>query len=50
MQWLTQPCLSPDTDFIDAATERQAQLTKPPAALGELETLAIRLAGLQRRA
>ena len=49
MQWLTQPCLSPDTDFINAATERQAQLTKPPAALGELETLAIRLAGLQRR-
>ena len=31
MQWLTQPCLSPDTDFIDAATpltSRQALIPK----------------------
>lgn len=32
---------------MQAATARQSQLTKPPGALGQLESLAIRLAGLQ---
>jgi nicotinate-nucleotide--dimethylbenzimidazole phosphoribosyltransferase len=32
-----------------AAEARQARLTKPPGALGRLETLAVRLAGLQAR-
>jgi nicotinate-nucleotide--dimethylbenzimidazole phosphoribosyltransferase len=40
----------PDPDSEQAALARQAQLTKPPGALGELEHLAVRLAGLQRRA
>ncbi|WP_435102912.1 nicotinate-nucleotide--dimethylbenzimidazole phosphoribosyltransferase [Arhodomonas sp. AD133] len=37
----------PDEDAAQRARARQAQLTKPPGALGELETLAVRLAGLQ---
>lgn len=36
------------TAHRDAASARQAQLTKPAGALGRLETLAIELAGLQR--
>lgn len=35
----------PDHDAIAAAEDRNAQLTKPPAALGRLETLAIWYAG-----
>lgn len=35
-----------DTAAIQAARERQAQLTKPTGALGDLETLSIRLAGV----
>ncbi|MBU0654161.1 MAG: nicotinate-nucleotide--dimethylbenzimidazole phosphoribosyltransferase [Gammaproteobacteria bacterium] len=49
MEWLDTPCPSPDAGAIIAARLRQSQLTKPPGALGDLETLAIRLAGLQRR-
>ncbi len=39
----------PDTVSIEHARNRQAQLTKPRGALGQLETLAIQLAGLQCR-
>ena len=35
----------PDTDASNGAAERNAQLTKPPAALGRLEELAIWYAG-----
>ena len=38
-----------DRAAMEAAELRQAQLTKPPGALGELERLAIRLAGMQGR-
>lgn len=44
-----QACLEalpgPDTTALRAATDRNAQLTKPPAALGRLEALAIWYAG-----
>jgi nicotinate-nucleotide--dimethylbenzimidazole phosphoribosyltransferase len=39
-----------DAIAMAAATARQGQLTKPPGALGRLEALSIRLAGIQGRA
>ena len=47
--WLDAAIPAPSAAAEAAARARQAQLTKPPGALGELETLAIRLAGLQSR-
>ena len=38
-----------DAAAMRAAEERQLQLTKPPRALGRLETLSIQLAGIQGR-
>lgn len=49
MEWLKLPCQPLYTAATDAARLRQSQLTKPPGALGELEAVAIRLAGLQGR-
>jgi len=40
----------PDTQATEAAQARNAQLTKPPGALGRLEDLAIWVAGWQGRA
>jgi nicotinate-nucleotide--dimethylbenzimidazole phosphoribosyltransferase len=48
--WHSQPVRALDTQAEAAARARQGQLTKPPGALGQLETLAIRLAALQGRA
>lgn len=48
--WWQAPCREPDAPAEAAARARQDQLTKPRGALGELETLAIRLAGLQGQA
>jgi nicotinate-nucleotide--dimethylbenzimidazole phosphoribosyltransferase len=45
--WLASPPHPLDGAARAAATARQAQLTKPPGALGELESLAIRLAAMQ---
>jgi nicotinate-nucleotide--dimethylbenzimidazole phosphoribosyltransferase len=39
-----------DADAMKAAEARQLQLTKPPKSLGRLETLSIRLAGIQAKA
>jgi nicotinate-nucleotide--dimethylbenzimidazole phosphoribosyltransferase len=39
-----------DADAMRAAEARQLQLTKPPKALGRLETLSIQLAGIQGKA
>ncbi len=49
MKWLDAPIAGADSDHRRRAEARQAQLTKPPGALGRLEALAIRLAALQRR-
>lgn len=43
------PCFPPDQAMAERARLRQTQLTKPPQALGDLEIIAIRLAGLQAR-
>lgn len=45
--WLRAPLRRPDAAAAAAAAAHQAQLTKPAGSLGRLETLAIRLAGLQ---
>ncbi|MDY6942924.1 MAG: nicotinate-nucleotide--dimethylbenzimidazole phosphoribosyltransferase [Pseudomonadota bacterium] len=49
MSWWIQPPPEPDQAIAGAATHRQRVLTKPPGALGRLETLAIRLAAQQAR-
>jgi nicotinate-nucleotide--dimethylbenzimidazole phosphoribosyltransferase len=45
--WLSSPPPALDEEARAAAMARQAQLTKPPGALGELESLAIRLAAMK---
>ena len=47
--WYNAAAASPDVEARRLAEARQAILTKPPGALGRLESLAIRLAGLQGR-
>lgn len=47
--WLYAASRGPDETMRAAATARQAQLTKPPGALGRLESCAIALAALQAR-
>ena len=47
--WWLNPCKPVDRDMQAAAVERQQQLTKPAGALGQLEALAVQLAGLQGR-
>jgi len=49
LNWLNQEPQGLDEHAAAAARARQAQLTKPPGALGDLETLVIRLAGWQGR-
>lgn len=49
LAWLAEPCRPIDRAAAEAARARQDRLTKPRGALGRLETLAIRLAGLQGR-
>ncbi|MDI3323226.1 nicotinate-nucleotide--dimethylbenzimidazole phosphoribosyltransferase [Pontibacterium granulatum] len=49
MQWLNQPVKAICQQSAQAAAQHQTQLTKPLGALGELETVAVRLAGMQNR-
>jgi len=44
--WLTKHAPTPDEDAMDRAVTRQTVLTKPRGSLGQLEDLAIALAGL----
>lgn len=48
-RWLENDLQPIDTRAAEAARARQETLTKPPGSLGDLELLAIRLAGWQRR-
>lgn len=48
--WISTACPEPSEAHIAAAEQRQACLTKPAGSLGALETVAIRLAGLQKTA
>ncbi len=45
--WVRQPARALDRQARRAARARQARLTKPAGALGRLETVAVRLAGMQ---
>jgi nicotinate-nucleotide--dimethylbenzimidazole phosphoribosyltransferase len=49
LRWLGDDPTPIDARAAEAARVRQGTLTKPPGSLGDLETLAIRLAGWQRR-
>ncbi len=46
--WFDDPIPAPDSTVRVAAGERQAQLTKPPGSLGQIEKLGITLAAMQR--
>ncbi|MGY1449252.1 nicotinate-nucleotide--dimethylbenzimidazole phosphoribosyltransferase [Pseudomonas chlororaphis] len=47
--WWLRPCKVLDTQALEAAQSRQQQLTKPAGSLGQLERVAVQLAGLQGR-
>lgn len=47
--WWLDACQPLDNDAMEQARTRQQQLTKPAGSLGQLEALAITLAGLQGR-
>ena len=46
-QWWAEPAATSSNAVKQAAEQRQTILTKPPGALGRLETVAIQLAALQ---
>ena len=45
--WWLNPCKSVNADIVEQAAARQQQLTKPAGSLGQLEAVAVQLAGLQ---
>ena len=45
--WWLAPCKPIDTQVLEQAHARQQQLTKPAGSLGQLESVAVQLAGLQ---
>ena len=45
--WWLNPCKAIDANAYEQALARQQQLTKPAGSLGQLEALAVQLAGLQ---
>lgn len=47
MSWYLKPAADMDNNVFKLATEHQLSLTKPPGALGALESVAIKLAAMQ---
>ncbi|KPU56532.1 nicotinate-nucleotide--dimethylbenzimidazole phosphoribosyltransferase [Pseudomonas fluorescens] len=47
--WWLNPSKPVDTQVVEQALARQQQLTKPAGSLGQLESVAVQLAGLQGR-
>ena len=47
--WWLNPCQAIDAQVSEQAAARQQQLTKPAGSLGQLESVAVQLAGLQGR-
>jgi nicotinate-nucleotide--dimethylbenzimidazole phosphoribosyltransferase len=47
IDWIERPAAALDGAARQAASERHAQLTKPPGALGRLEAVVPRLAAMQ---
>jgi len=45
--WWLNPCKPVNADVVEQAAARQLQLTKPAGSLGQLESVAVQLAGLQ---
>ncbi|MGY2186716.1 nicotinate-nucleotide--dimethylbenzimidazole phosphoribosyltransferase [Pseudomonas sp. SDO5591_S426] len=45
--WWLNPCQPIDAQAVEQAQARQQQLTKPAGSLGQLESVAVQLAGLQ---
>ncbi|WP_205932645.1 nicotinate-nucleotide--dimethylbenzimidazole phosphoribosyltransferase, partial [Pseudomonas viridiflava] len=45
--WWLNPCKPVHADIVEQAAARQQQLTKPAGSLGQLESVAVQLAGLQ---
>jgi nicotinate-nucleotide--dimethylbenzimidazole phosphoribosyltransferase len=45
--WWLNPCKPVNADIVEQAAARQQQLTKPAGSLGQLEAVAVQLAGLQ---
>ena len=49
-EWFNAPCAPINQQIFNAARARQQSLTKPEGALGELESIAVRLAAMQGKA
>lgn len=49
MSWYLKPAADINNEMFKLATEHQLSLTKPPGALGALESVAIKLAAMQGR-
>ncbi|GAB3094467.1 nicotinate-nucleotide--dimethylbenzimidazole phosphoribosyltransferase [Aestuariicella hydrocarbonica] len=47
MSWYHEPAATPSDTHRHSAEQRQAQLTKPAGSMGQLETVAVKLASLQ---